>query len=276
MKLDIDIDRCVKCKLCEKVCPSGSICIDKLSVDSKSCIQCAHCVAVCPKQAIKVDGKFTKPVDSELNDIETLLSGIRSTRSFKDKAVEPELLDRLISILGSAPSAMNGRAIELEVYTNKAKIKMINDSVAESLYKLFSKLTSPMIKPIVTLLKGKEMINKLANYRDKMKTLRVEAPNFICYEAPVVIILHGPNDGGMHCDDSNIWLTYLTIAAKSMGLSSCINGFIVTALQKDKKLKDTLSIPKGRKVYGSLLLGYGDIKYINHHLRAAPKVKFHN
>ena len=55
-RIRIDNNKCVKCKLCDKVCPTGAA-GDK--VDQKKivadCFSCGRCLEKCSKQAIKYD-----------------------------------------------------------------------------------------------------------------------------------------------------------------------------------------------------------------------------
>ena len=60
-KLNAD-DKCVKCGLCEKICPTRSIKVDGKVTFSDSCMICFRCVHQCPVEAIQVGrhtaGKF--------------------------------------------------------------------------------------------------------------------------------------------------------------------------------------------------------------------------
>jgi electron transport complex protein RnfB len=46
---------CIKCRLCEKNCPTGAIKFvgDRISIDSTLCTGCGKCVEVCPRKVIK-------------------------------------------------------------------------------------------------------------------------------------------------------------------------------------------------------------------------------
>lgn len=52
----VDQDKCIGCKLCEKVCPSAAIKVTatdrKAHVRDNICHQCTNCQQVCPKSAI--------------------------------------------------------------------------------------------------------------------------------------------------------------------------------------------------------------------------------
>ncbi len=51
VKVRINHDQCVKCRLCIKSCPVGAI-RDDFSIDDAKCTRCNSCIEICPKHAI--------------------------------------------------------------------------------------------------------------------------------------------------------------------------------------------------------------------------------
>lgn len=54
-ELKIDLDKCVKCGKCAKLCPHHAIILNgdhQYMIQNESCIRCYHCKENCPKQAI--------------------------------------------------------------------------------------------------------------------------------------------------------------------------------------------------------------------------------
>lgn len=72
-------DRCIKCKKCEKICPSHNIKVkERVEFDDK-CYLCMRCIHQCPVEAIqigkKTEGKFRwKGPDSLFNPLKELKS----------------------------------------------------------------------------------------------------------------------------------------------------------------------------------------------------------
>ncbi len=57
-KVKVDIDKCIGCGICEKLCPMNNISInEQKAVSGESCTMCYRCINKCPKQAITLLGK---------------------------------------------------------------------------------------------------------------------------------------------------------------------------------------------------------------------------
>ena len=57
-KLKVDIDKCIGCGQCEKLCPMKNITIkNQKAVSSDQCTMCYRCINKCPKQALTLLGK---------------------------------------------------------------------------------------------------------------------------------------------------------------------------------------------------------------------------
>ncbi len=57
--IGIDHDRCIKCRLCEKLCPVNAIQLtdQHMKIQHKQCISCMRCVNYCPQNAFTLGKK---------------------------------------------------------------------------------------------------------------------------------------------------------------------------------------------------------------------------
>ena len=271
----INLDKCTKCLKCVKDCPSNAIDIEQGSIND-DCIHCGHCVAICPESCIFPDEGDLQSLQSSTvspEEFQYLSAGIRTCRSYRDREVDEDSLNLLIDNMKHYPSASNARPVEITIVKSKEAIKRLNDQTAWKLIKAIGLITSPLIKPILLVLAPKMNVNRLDNYKKRFIEKQTPESSQVCHHAPVVAIFHAPQTKySLAGDDSNIWATYTSIYANTLGLGTCFNGFIVKAMERSKALRKEFGIPSGHRVHAALLVGHPSVKYSSEAGRARPVV----
>jgi nitroreductase/NAD-dependent dihydropyrimidine dehydrogenase PreA subunit len=280
-----DVEKCNLCMRCVQDCASGvwkDIAGIPAMTNPELCNRCSHCVAVCPKNAIendylKVDQ--VRQVNRKLIDPEVykeIVLSRRSIRHYKDKAVDPEIIEEIIDVSRYSPTASNSQHVSYIVITDPDILHEISEMVfatAASLYK-YSSTRSGKI-----LFKGRKYNDSidamLEKYIDPMAyytELKDSGRDLILHNAPILVLLHGPALSFFGSDNANIAAANMTNYAHSLGLGSCYIGFVTLLSRFNKKLCRLINLPKGRKVYASLVLGYPKIKHPNTVSRKKPDI----
>jgi NAD-dependent dihydropyrimidine dehydrogenase PreA subunit/nitroreductase len=271
----INLERCNRCLKCVKDCPSQSITIETGQI-ADTCIHCGHCVAICPEMAVKSDFGdvfLLQPHAVTPKDFRNLTSGIRSCRSYLAKDVPDAVLLQLVDNMKHYPSASNARPIQITIVRSKEKVKLLNDLTAETLLKMFSFIGSPVVSTFIRVFAPSLNIKKLKRYKDSFIEQKKTNDSLICHHAPAVLLFHGEvSRTGMAEADANIWATYTSIYANTLGLGTCFNGFIVKAMGKKSKLNPQFKVPANHQVYASLLIGYPKVRFRNETSRQSPIV----
>lgn len=118
----VDGTKCLKCGLCVQDCAFGALRMDdsRTPVMAKpdACMRCQHCLAVCPAGAVTFDGIAPEQCIStnglELPGFDAAANWLRvrrSMRRFAKEDVDRETLDRVLRVLGNAPTGCNARSL---------------------------------------------------------------------------------------------------------------------------------------------------------------------
>lgn len=273
----IDLKTCTRCLKCVNDCPAEAITIESGMI-AETCIHCGHCVAICPEMAVSPDsGEIVslRPNPVSAPDFRDLAAGIRSCRSYLSKEVPEDVLLQLVENMKHYPSASNARPLQVTIVRNRDKMKLLNNMTENALLRIFTLLTSPFLRPLIRLFVPSIDTRKLQKYKVGFTEKRKTNDSLICHHAPAALLFHGAaTKTGMAEADANIWATYTSVYASTMGLGTCFNGFIVKAMGKNSKQNRAFGLPPQHQVYAALLLGYPKVKYKQEASRESPKVRF--
>jgi nitroreductase/Pyruvate/2-oxoacid:ferredoxin oxidoreductase delta subunit len=255
VRIKVDLEKCTRCGLCAKVCPSGIIQVREQGptlIWDKACIHCGHCVAICPQAAMDHTGNpLTSQVDvSQLSNLdaataERFLRSRRSIRSYKPEAVPRQDILKVLNVARFAPSGGNSQGVSFLVLTDRSVLKKITENVIEWL--------EDQIRQEVAWVRAYAGIVKI--YRDTGYDIVLRgAPSL------VLALYDGRNPIGR--DNGRYALTYAELYAPSAGLGSCWAGFFeMAAFANCQPLLDLLDLPSGKAIAGAIMLGVPQYRY---------------
>ncbi len=71
-KIEIDVEKCTMCMLCQKRCPTDAIIVTRQirewNIDRLRCCSCNACVEVCPVKCLGMDERYTPPTVTKDRD----------------------------------------------------------------------------------------------------------------------------------------------------------------------------------------------------------------
>jgi nitroreductase/NAD-dependent dihydropyrimidine dehydrogenase PreA subunit len=275
--LTIDREKCTSCRKCETVCPTGAINIEKYEIN-ETCIDCFHCLSTCQDAAITISGKdlnlrFNANVAP--SEFELIMQERRTYRNFKSIPVSRELLEEFIHRMRYSPTASNSQSLHFAIVTSKTTLKAINDLSLDTLSNTYKKTLNGFTRPLLNLFYGKQGTQKLYNSKKQFLNKAASKPDMIVYNAPALIVIHAPASlTGMPCHDANIWTGMATLYAEMLELGTCINGYIVNAANRNKKIRQLLKVPNKHKVFSALLIGYPRFRHHYQVYRKQPMMTF--
>jgi nitroreductase/NAD-dependent dihydropyrimidine dehydrogenase PreA subunit len=269
--LTIDKDKCKKDGICAQECPVAIIRLDRDDGHPKMvpggepmCLACGHCVAVCPHGAISHKLVPIEACPSIIEDLKVspeqtvqLLRSRRSVRVYEDRPVEKEEIRRLIEIARYGPTASNVQPLEWLVITKRSEIKTI------------SGLTVNWMRQSLG-----EQGNSGGAYPYASLIVAAWDAGFdaILRNAPVLVIASAPKEANNGLVDLTIALSYLELAAVSIGLGTCWAGLLQAALRNWPPLREVVGLPEGHIHHYPMMLGYPKFKYFRLPERKEPKI----
>lgn len=185
-----------------------------------------------------------------MNETLQIIRNRRTTRKFKSEQIKDGELQAIIDAGLYAPSAHNQQSWNFTVIQNQDLIKELSTSTKE------------VCKSIPD-----QILNKMAN-NEKFN---------IFYDAPTVILISGKEDNMMPQVDCAAATQNMLLAAESLDIGVCWNGFIALLLNNEeafKKYKDALQIPEGFKPYYALAIGYKEVRMTNAPARRENTVQY--
>lgn len=244
----INYEKCSDCNICLTACPLFRRDKEQNKVvfnRTGACNLCGQCIARCPEDAILYEGigealsyeGVNKPENiASYDTIYKFLRANRSTRLYKKKKVPNDVLKKVFDAMTQAPTSANRRTERFTILSDREEIKKLNDAVNDE------RLSHPDVKEKYGLL---------------FKVLSKIFYNFIYFDAPHVIIVDSPLKGVEV--NVGIIITYGRLAAQSLGLGTCWNGWTMGAIKNNPDIKKLIKI-KGETV-GVFTIGYSAVKF---------------
>ena len=268
--LQIDTERCHRDGICADVCPAVIISLDGedgypavVEGGNERCIRCGHCVAVCPHGALSHSAmafddcpEIDRGRLPDAGQIKQFLRARRSIRRYKEAPLERETLASLIDVARFAPSGHNYQPVRWLVVQAPEEVQRLAGMVADWMRHLMDE-KSPMVA---------------AMHLDLVVEAWDKGYDRICRNAPHLILAHASQANPTSPAAATIALTYLELAAVSMGLGACWAGYFNVAANLWPPLKEALGLPEGHAPFGAMLVGHPKYRYQRLPLRNEPQV----
>ncbi|HMK37528.1 MAG TPA: nitroreductase family protein [Desulfomonilaceae bacterium] len=267
----IDVQKCKRDGLCAAECPMGLIDMQEEGFPNpvpsaeELCVNCGHCVAVCPHGALAL--KTMKPEDCPSVNKQLILTPEhaehflryrRSIRNYRSKPVDRGVIGELIRMASYAPSGHNLQPVHWLAIDDPAEL---------------SRLAGLVIGFMRMMIKDHPEVAGPMHF-DRVVNAWEKGFDRILRGAPNVLVAHGVQSLGTAQPSSIIALTYLELAATSLGLGTCWAGYFNAAATFYPPMMEALALPQGHQSFGAMMVGYPKYVYQRLPLRNAPKIRW--
>jgi nitroreductase/Pyruvate/2-oxoacid:ferredoxin oxidoreductase delta subunit len=278
----IDEDLCIGCGLCVQICPSKAFSMkdDKAAVTGEYSLNCGHCMAICPSGAIKTgaidagmmrfqsfqpDNEWLPYGEFSTPQLVRLMASRRSCRNFLDKPVDREILEDLVKIGCTAPSATNCQLWTFTVLPSRQAVTVLGKAVRDFYAKLNSLVEKSWLRMFMKLVGKPELDRYYRGYYEFVKEGLAEFDRAgidrLFHGATSAIVVGCKPGASLPKEDAMLASQNILLAAHSMGLGSCLIGMAVEAMKNERKIQKAVGIPDKETVYAVIALGYPNESY---------------
>jgi nitroreductase len=227
------------------------------------CIKCGHCVSVCPEEALRLEWLGPEACQAMRKEMlvtpeqaEQFLRGRRSIRTFKDKPVSRDILEKLIEIACSAPTAKNQQPWHWIVVEKSEEVRRLAGMVVDAMRMLIR------ADPAAAETMGFPRV--VASWD--------QGYDRICRDAPHLIVAHADRNWAFGPEDTALALSLLDLYATSIGLGACWAGYVYKTANSYPPLFQALGLPADHLAFGAMMIGYPKFKYRRIPVRRSPMV----
>jgi NAD-dependent dihydropyrimidine dehydrogenase PreA subunit/nitroreductase len=273
----IDRNTCKGDRICVEICPEDIFDIvngHAAAVDARAddCILCGQCVAVCPNGSIQIPKLPTedfRELDKQAFDYDEFLGFLnlrRSVRTFKDRPVERDLIDRILEAAATAPMGFPPHTTEVLVIDRREELDFLLQALVEEYGLMHKGFSNPFTRAMIRLSAGAENYATLKNWildisKRANQAYRRDRSDRYMYRAPVLMLFHANRRMISYEENAHLVCSHAMMAAVSLGLGTTILGLVPPIVDRSKILRKRYGIPKRNKVITSLILGHPKYKY---------------
>ncbi|MCP4579699.1 MAG: 4Fe-4S dicluster domain-containing protein [Deltaproteobacteria bacterium] len=278
----IDEERCNGCGLCVTVCPSETITMKgkKAVVTGTESLNCGHCMAVCPTNAVQVaalnpalstfktfeaKSAWLPFGDGNIRNLVQLMQSRRSCRNFQAKAVPKDIIEDLVKIGISVPSGTNSQQWTFTILPDRLAVLQLASWVGGFFRKMNRTAENAYLRKTLQLLGKPELENYFQNHyesiREGLELWEKEGKDLLFHGATAAIVVGSKKEASCPAEDALLATQNILLSAHVLGLGTCLIGFAIEAMKRDKRIKRGIGMPDDENAYAVIALGHPNEKY---------------
>jgi len=196
-------------------------------------------------------------------------------RIYGGEKVSEESLKTILDAGRYAPTGTNSQNVHYIVLTLPSQIEELRKMTLRFYEKIFSWVRSRIGRQLLTIMAGRTIVESLQESLPKVEhanKLMEQGQDRLFFHAPVLILTHAESWDTCSAFNCSVALYNCSLMAHLLGIGCCFNGYLVGAVNRDRKIKRWLNIPKDHKCYAAMTLGHQKVQYQRLAERRPPEV----
>ena len=206
------------------------------------------------------DGRWLPPGRFDTVRLVNLMASRRSCRHFSSRPVERPLLEDLVRAGITAPSGTNCQPWTFSILAERAAVERLGRCVGDFFRRTNRMAVKPWLRALLRLLGKPQLADYYRNHFTAVQEAlaawdRGEADRLF-HGAPAVIVVAARDDASCPAEDALLAAGNMLLAAHAMGLGTCLIGFAIAAMRRDRRIVRRLAIPDGETPHAVIALGW--------------------
>ena len=198
-----------------------------------------------------------------IDTLVALMCSRRSCRSFTSAPPDLALLKDLARIGTTAPSGTNCQEWQFVLLPSRSDVVALGEQVARFYKELNRKAANPLYRFAARLFAGNQLENYYNRYFSSVQRgisdWYEKGIDRLFHGAPAAIIVVADSSSSCPQEDALLATQNILLAAESMGLATCLIGFVVEAARREGKIPKLLGLTESEQIYSVIACGYSSV-----------------
>jgi nitroreductase len=248
-------------------------------VTGSESIGCGHCVAVCPTGAVAIGGtepfrlenvsdcdRLLEPEELDTATLVRLMRSRRSCRNYLEGPVPLAVLRDLVRIGTTAPSGTNSQRWTFTLLPDRDAVLRLAMPVRRFFVTLNRRAARPLARLIGRVVAG-DALGRY--YREHFESVQEAIEEWdaggrdrLFHGAPSAILVGSEPGASCPAEDALLATQNILLAAHTLGLGTCLIGFVVEAMRHDSRIARELGLAADETIHAVIAIGYSDEAYL--------------
>jgi nitroreductase len=241
--------------------------------DPDRCYYCGHCKAVCPENALDFPGlpdTDFEPIlpTEEYRQADRLLLRFRSrrtTRIFRQEAVERQKIEKIILAGQYAPTGTNRQGVEYLVMQSPEALARLKEQAIKALKNLIDEYEHHIVasEDKQALSGRKQALSRYISVFKRKAGALEKGEDRLFYNAPALIFCHTHPLRSMWPGwEAGLASMQMILMAEALELGTCFNGALIGAIETSAELRAAIPIPEEHEIPVCFMVGYPEMTFL--------------